>query len=448
MKDLTPIHGIKAYACHPLLGTGRRVIGTLSFGTRSRETFSPEDLSLMKAVAMIRMQGEQALRVSGEALQRANEQLEERIRGRTAELVTLSRELMESRDRLRSLATELAVTEARERRALASELHDTVAQTLAIAKLRLESIGAGLEATATKEVKKVVKLLQQANRETRSLMSELSLSFLYEAGLEAALRALAQRMEEAHSLAIEVVDDGSPKPLGEDSGIVLYRAVRELLTNAVKHAKATRVEVSLQRENRAVRIEVKDDGLGFLPSEVRFDSRKGELFGLFSIHERMQHLGGSFEVVSRPGEGVRAVLVIPLRVEESEKRALSRVRILIADDHKLMRDGLRGLLEKEPGFEIVGEAANGLEAVHLSKEVKPDIVIMDISMPVMDGIEATRQITAELSAVKVIGLSVQTEPQIASNIVAAGACSFVPKGASPEELTEVIRTAVGSRKEN
>jgi signal transduction histidine kinase len=253
----------------------------------------------------------EALRASERALQETNEQLEEKVRERTAELVALNRELMESRDHLRSLATELAVTEARERRVLASELHDTVAQTLAVAKLTLQSVGAGLEGKATKEVKRVVKLIEQGTRETRSLMSDLSLSLLYEEGLEAALGALARRMEELHSLPIEVVDDGSPKPLGEAHRIVLFRAVQELLHNAVKHAKATRVQVSLQREERTVRVEVKDDGVGFLLSEVRPGSAKAEHFGLFSIQERIQHLGGKFEVISRPGEGVRAVLVTP-----------------------------------------------------------------------------------------------------------------------------------------
>jgi DNA-binding NarL/FixJ family response regulator len=131
-----------------------------------------------------------------------------------------------------------------------------------------------------------------------------------------------------------------------------------------------------------------------------------------------------------------------------KKAAPSRVRIVIADDHKLMRDGLRGFFEKEPGFQIVGEAANGLEAVHVSNEAKPDVVIMDINMPVMDGIEVTRQIKRALPDVKVIGFAAHAENAVASRVFDAGASSFVLKGSSSEELVEAIRTAVGMGKAN
>jgi PAS domain S-box-containing protein len=387
-------------------------------------------------------------RQAEEALREANEQLEGKVRERTAELVALNEDLMETRDQLRSLASDLVLTEAREKRALASELHDTVAQMLAIAKLTLEATGARLEGKSQEEVKKVVQLLQEASRQTRSLMADLSPALLYEAGLGQALRALARRMGELHSLAIEVVDDGSPKPLEENYRVLLFRAVQELLHNVVKHAKATKVKVSLQREGTEVRIEVKDDGVGFVASQRGRGDGMREGFGLFSIQERLQHLGGSFEIFSQPGRGVRAVLVVPLQVEAGGKgREPAAVRILIAEDHRMMRDALASLL-KEWGFEVVGLAEDGVEAVRLAREVQPDVVLMDIQMPGMDGIEATRQITAELPEIKVIGLSVQTEPQIAANIVAAGACSFVPKSARPEELTEAIRTAVGSGKGN
>jgi PAS domain S-box-containing protein len=392
-----------------------------------------------------RRQAEEALREREEALQRANEQLEEKVRERTAELRALNEDLMERRDQLRSLASELIVTEARERRALAEDLHDTLAQTLASAKLTLESTGAQLDGKPAAEVKTAVDLIRQGLLQTRSLVSDLSLSLLYEDGLEAAIRELARKMGGVHSLTIKVLDDGRSKPLREESQVLLYRAVQELFHNVVKHAKATTVKVSLQREGKQVRIEVEDDGVGFHATERGREYGRGEGFGLFSIRERLQHLGGSFEIFSEPRRGARAILIAPLQVKgEGEGKEPAAVTILIAEDHRMMRDALVALLEKESGFEVVGLAEDGLEAVNLAREANPNVVLMDIQMPRMDGIEATRQITAALPEIKVIGLSVHAEHEIASKMLAAGATSFVSKNSSPEELIEAIWSTVRS----
>jgi DNA-binding NarL/FixJ family response regulator len=120
------------------------------------------------------------------------------------------------------------------------------------------------------------------------------------------------------------------------------------------------------------------------------------------------------------------------------------IRIILADDHQIMRDGLRSLLEKQPGMEVVGEAVNGREAVQLAQRSKPDVVIMDINMPVLGGVEATSQITAALPEVKVIALSVHSEIRVVVTILQAGASGFLPKDCPFEELAHAINTVVGN----
>ncbi len=118
------------------------------------------------------------------------------------------------------------------------------------------------------------------------------------------------------------------------------------------------------------------------------------------------------------------------------------IQVLIADDHKMLREGLRSLLEKEPGIEVVGEATSGAEAVSLTREMKPSVVIMDIEMPEMNGIDATRQIVAEMPEIKVIGLSMHNETDVMESMREAGASAFVAKDSAFEKLASAIHAAL------
>ena len=113
-------------------------------------------------------------------------------------------------------------------------------------------------------------------------------------------------------------------------------------------------------------------------------------------------------------------------------------RVLFADDHHVMRQGLIRLISGQPGVQVVGEAANGREAVEKSRQLRPDIIVMDAAMPVMDGMEATRRIKAEQPHVRVIGLSMYEDEHIVRAMQAAGADTFLKKTASPAELLSAI----------
>jgi len=116
------------------------------------------------------------------------------------------------------------------------------------------------------------------------------------------------------------------------------------------------------------------------------------------------------------------------------------LKILLADDHKIVRDGLRSLIEKEPGMRVVAEAEDGRTAVSLAREHTPDVVIMDVSMPGLNGIEATRQIRAEQPDAKIIALSMYSDRRFVTGILGAGASGYLLKDCAFEELIEAIHT--------
>jgi len=116
------------------------------------------------------------------------------------------------------------------------------------------------------------------------------------------------------------------------------------------------------------------------------------------------------------------------------------LKILLADDHKIVRDGLKSLIRKEVSMEVVGEADNGRKAVQLARDLEPEIIIMDISMPDLNGVEATRQILADSPDIKIIALSMHSDKRYVKGVLSAGASGYLLKDSAFEELVEAIRT--------
>ena len=179
-------------------------------------------------------------------------------------------------------------------------------------------------------------------------------------------------------------------------------------------------------------------------------------FGLFSIRERMEAIEGTVEITSMPNQGTTASLKLSLappaetatqsdktlRVSTAKSAKTPDVRILMVDDHPLVRQGMRGVMDGFQNMHIVGEAADGREAVQLAQSLRPDVVIMDVNMPNMDGVEATRLIKQSCPEITVIGLSIHNDRQIDAAMKEAGAASFVTKDAAPEQLYSAISAAL------
>ncbi len=220
-------------------------------------------------------------------------------------------EIRTYQQQLRSMASELSLTEERERRRLATELHDHVGQILALAQIKLGAVRESASNGMIGPMDEIRRLIEQTIQYTRSLTFELSPPILYDLGFDAAVEWLAEMMQDQHGLNIEVQTDKRPKLLDDEIKVLLFQAVRELLVNVIKHAQASRVRIAIGREGPRLRIKVDDNGVG-LP--VSLDAPlPGRGFGLFSIRERLKYLGGHLEVESEPGQGTRVTLKVPLK---------------------------------------------------------------------------------------------------------------------------------------
>jgi PAS domain S-box-containing protein len=370
-------------------------------------------------------------------------------------LVLKNAELERRTAQLARLSSELTMAEQRERKQMSKLLHDGLQQLLASARLQLDNMAGKLPAEPLKEaVKRIVHILSESIRMSRSLSVELSPPILHDAGLAGGLEWLARSMREKHDMKVEIDSEAFAEP-AEDIKFMAFDAVRELLFNAVKHARASgaRVLVRQDGENR-LRITVRDEGVGFDAS--RLDSGPGEEggYGLFSIRERISLIGGNLEIDSTPGEGSRFTLVIPgsvkscieiseeigsVRPAEEAPVGKNGIRVLVVDDHTLFRDGIADILSREPDIEVVGKAADGREAIDLARMLAPEVILMDISMPGVDGIEATTAIHREHPEIRIIGLSMHEDPELVRVMFQAGAVDYRNKDCGAKELLSAVR---------
>ncbi len=388
-------------------------------------------------------------------LQRYRSDLKARVALRTEELQRRAHQLAH-------LSSELILAEQRERRRMATVIHDNLQQIMTATRFRMEKLcsRAGLELKS--EIEQIKKMIDEMISISRSLTSDLSPPVLNESGLIPGLEWLSRRVKEQYGLTVEFRSDTENLGEPEDIRFLLFQSVQELLINAAKHSDVSKADVDLKRlDDDCIALTVKDGGKGFdLKIVENAPSQLKGGFGLFSIRERLELIGGRLEIDSAPGEGARFTLVAPVRIpipeetvpkdpsEETDifasapagakNEEAKTIRILLADDHSMFREGLSMLLEGHEGLEVIGEAVNGEEAVEMARQLNPDVILMDYSMPKMDGLEATRIIHSEMPHIRIIGLSMYEESDRAQEMRQAGATAYASKVGPSDTLLSTI----------
>jgi PAS domain S-box-containing protein len=364
----------------------------------------------------------------------------------------LYRELAERERQLRTLVGKLLVAQEEERRRVACDIHDGLTQVAVAAHQQLQAYAEDHApvCSLSEKLDQILRLSAQTVEEARHVIAGLRPMALDDLGLATTLRMWIDSLR-GEGWEIDYEEALGQERLPAEIATVLYRIAQEALTNVRKHARTTRARITLRRLGGNICLEVRDWGRGFDGRVPPESDATGERAGLCGMRERAALLGGEFRIHSRPGAGASVVAEIPLLqaapahegpISAPRRRTSPPARLVVADDQAIVREGLRTMLASEPDFEVVGEATDGREALELCRNLKPDLVLMDVRMPRMDGLATARAIKSDGCATSILMLSTYENADYLFEAIQAGASGYVLKDAGKRELIGAIRGAL------
>ena len=272
-----------------------------------------------------------------------------------------------------------------ERLRIAQELHDEVGQTLTAVLLQLSRLEQRMPDSLSGELSEAQDAARASLEDVRRIATDLRPEALKDLGLASALATLSDGFGRRTGLRVERQIQTPMPPLENEAELVVYRIAQEALTNVARHARSDTATLTVESDADRLTLTVRDHGCG-LPE------RYADGNGMRGMHERAGLIGADLEIRT-PSDGTGTELRFELPLRRCPVQHL-KTRILLADDHSLVRRGLRLILDAQPDLEVVAEASDGAEAVKLALEPDVDLAILDISMPRMTGLQAARELRA------------------------------------------------------
>jgi PAS domain S-box-containing protein len=376
------------------------------------------------------------------------------------ELIETNEALRVSELSLRQLSARLLKLQDEERRRIARDLHDTTGQKIAVLSMTLDRL-AKLVDTKKVGVKDALTesrdVVGKIGEEIRTLSYLLHPPLLDECGLASAVLWYAEGFKKRSGIHLNVAIDEELVRLTTDAETALFRVLQESLTNVHRYSGSASAEIRIFQSPSKVHLEIVDHGKGVKagtePSAFAGAPTLG--VGIPGMRERIRQLGGQLEVefskdgtrvhASLPREGLAAESTEP-STSELFRRPDVRKRIMIADDHEVMRRGVRGLVESQEEWSVCGEAIEGIEAISKTRELHPDLLILDISMPGMSGIEAAQRILKDDPSIKILFFTMHDSPQMMREISNVGAWGYVAKARAGNDLVDAVRIILEGKK--
>jgi CheY-like chemotaxis protein/two-component sensor histidine kinase len=282
-------------------------------------------------------------------------------------------------------------------------------------------------------------LARRCASEVRTMSYLLHPPLLTEVGLAAAVQWFLDGFSQHTGITTHLEAPANLGRLSDEMETSLFRVVQECLTNIHRHTNSRTAEVRMQIADEKLTLEVIDRGKGSASEFVAG-------FGIKGMRERLHELGGNLEIASAAaGITVRATVPVVARPRVARDAAKTKARLLLVDDHEIVRQGLANLLQGLEEFEICGQAATGEEAITEADRSVPDIVIMDLRLPGIDGLQATRSILKSHPRTDVLIFTVDESEQVLREALKAGARGCLTKTDAGSSLLSMLKTLVAER---
>ncbi|CAI8702469.1 Histidine kinase [Brevibacillus sp. IT-7CA2] len=319
---------------------------------------------------------------------------------------------------------ELTLIEERNR--LSHELHDTIGHSLTSLLVGVESLRSSVPDSQIERVDTLVSIAQGSLNDIRKHFNQLSDARLNKS-LSEALLELTEEFMKSTGVTVNFRVIGSETLVMQKMSFCLHRCLQESLTNAVRHGQASVISVDLYFESQQLRLQIEDNGNG--TESIQFG------LGLKGIKERLEQHQGMLSVHSQPGQGTVVICNVPLQVEPG----LGSIRLLIVDDQVMIADSLQQILSQQDNFIVVGTASDGQEALEQCERHQPDIVLMDVHMQGMNGLEAFLQMKQHWPNMKVVVMTTFEDSVQAATALEHGAEGYMLKSTRPKEMMEAMK---------